>query len=357
MIEFVCRCGEHFSFPDSMGGKMGRCSSCRAVLEVPLAAFTPSAPRAPDAPRRPGVAPVAGSGEAKALRHGNRLDSGRNAIIALAILAGVAIGGFSIHSAYKDSRIHLRPEGHPVARGGGPRAASPGSAVASASPARPAFAPAHVPPRPSPSADTPEPIEPATPKPLTSDQIVARFEPSVAVIRGVDSQGAGFVVAPGLVATNAHVIRRTLAASIRVSFPAGPEGRKGPVPAEVLHFDSDRDLAILAVASPALPIPIAADYDLRRGEDVVYIGGGRPSDRVSQTVASRGMLGSDLRVDALGYYQLSGPVGQGHCGAPVIDSRGRVRRGRGRQGGGRRRHGALHPRVPPGRGGQAPLAA
>ena len=90
---------------------------------------------------------------------------------------------------------------------------------------------------------------PAKGAPLTTAEIVARWEPSVALVKGHASSGTGFLVKPGIVATNAHVIDGEFMSSLEVRFPSAPEGKQGPFPAELLYEDPKRDLAFLAVSS------------------------------------------------------------------------------------------------------------
>ena len=69
----------------------------------------------------------------------------------------------------------------------------------------------------------------ARPATLSTADLVARCEPSVALIRGKQSLGTGFIVRPGLVATNAHVIDGEIMQNIEVRFPSAEEPLgKGP---------------------------------------------------------------------------------------------------------------------------------
>ena len=98
---------------------------------------------------------------------------------------------------------------------------------------------------------------------LSTADIVARCEPSVALIDGKAGSGTGFLVAPGILATNSHVIDGEFIGNLEIRFPSADEARKGPVQAELLYEDAKRDLAFLAVKTdlPALqsrsPIGIA----------------------------------------------------------------------------------------------------
>ena len=139
--------------------------------------------------------------------------------------------------------------------------------------------------------------------------------------RGVE--GTGFVVAPGRVVTNAHVVAGVASPAVQVS------GEGPRLPADVVVYDPRRDLAVLEVpdlAAPALPLgealapgdagavvgfPLDGPYDVETagvrqvvtalGEDVY----GRPG--VTRQVYS-------LRVD----------VQPGNSGGPLLDLDGRV---------------------------------
>ncbi len=85
--------------------------------------------------------------------------------------------------------------------------------------------------------------------PLTTAQIVARCEPSVALIKGKVSSGTGFLVRYGVIATNAHVIEEEFVSNLEVRFPSAPAGNQGPLNAQLLYEDRKRDIAFLAVKS------------------------------------------------------------------------------------------------------------
>lgn len=85
---------------------------------------------------------------------------------------------------------------------------------------------------------------------------------------GQIQEGSGFVVGPGLVATNAHVVAGEPTTEVETTDGTRHDGR-------VVAFDPDRDLAIVAVAGldrPALPLGDAAVGD--RGAVFGHPGGG-----------------------------------------------------------------------------------
>jgi len=65
----------------------------------------------------------------------------------------------------------------------------------------------------------------------------------------VKGYGSGFVIAPGYIVTNAHVVAR--AAEVRVVFSDGFISE-----AEVLAIDPSRDLALLRTIEHGVPIKL-----------------------------------------------------------------------------------------------------
>ncbi len=101
---------------------------------------------------------------------------------------------------------------------------------------------------------------------LSTAQIVARCEPSVALIKGSVSSGTGFVIKPGIVATNAHVIEDELIGALEVRFPGAPQGKQGPLSAQLLYEDRKRDVAFLAVPTSLSTLELAPNMRSRRGK-------------------------------------------------------------------------------------------
>jgi S1-C subfamily serine protease len=80
-------------------------------------------------------------------------------------------------------------------------------------------------------------------------------------------EGSGFVVAPGIVVTNAHVVAGEDKTTL-----IERSGRT--VSATVVHFDPDRDLAVLAADVKGAPLPIAGADEKDTGAVLGYPGGG-----------------------------------------------------------------------------------
>ncbi|RUL87785.1 trypsin-like peptidase domain-containing protein [Tautonia sociabilis] len=160
---------------------------------------------------------------------------------------------------------------------------------------------------------------------LSTAEIVERCEPSVALIEGAMSSGTGFLVGPGLLATNAHVIESELIASLQVRFPSAPGGQAGPMPAELLFEDRERDLALLRVPSSLPPLVVAAEHRYIKGEDVTVIGNpGVGGELILENAISKGVMSSRAVIDGQEYIQLGIAINPGNSGGPVFDARGEV---------------------------------
>jgi S1-C subfamily serine protease len=136
-------------------------------------------------------------------------------------------------------------------------------------------------------------------------------------------EGSGWVVAPGRVVTNAHVVAGMRSVTLRVK-GTGPsyQGR-------VVVFDPDRDLAV--VAAPGLPAPaLSLGTDLKRGSSGVVAG--FPLDgpyrldaaRVRDVVEARGsdIYGSPGTRREV--YSLYARVRPGNSGGPLLSTSGNV---------------------------------
>ena len=138
---------------------------------------------------------------------------------------------------------------------------------------------------------------------------------------GLGIEGSGWIVRPGLVVTNAHVV-----AGIRKPHV---DRRAGPgFDATVVAFDADEDLAVLRVKGlRGRPLPLA---DPERGTAVALVGypGNGP---LTRTPGRLGGTGKALSRDAYGRGPITrsvtairGAVRPGLSGGPGIDARGRV---------------------------------
>jgi Flp pilus assembly protein CpaB len=162
-------------------------------------------------------------------------------------------------------------------------------------------------------------------KDLTTEEVVARSEASVAVVRGKSSIGSGFLVKPGVLATNAHVIAKEQIPDLRVIFPSAPTSARGPLACVLVYEDSKRDLAILLVETGLRSLPVDDHYEFRRGQEVTVIGTpALESGGMFENAISRGVMSSKIEASGRKFYQLNVSINPGNSGGPVLNPRGRV---------------------------------
>jgi serine protease Do len=114
-------------------------------------------------------------------------------------------------------------------------------------------------------------------------------------------------------------------ADVRVRFPSAEGEQQGPFPAELVHQDSLRDLAILRVKSTLPPLRIAPSYTFVKGDDILVIGNpGAGRKVILENAVSRGVMSTRMSMQGLPYYQLGIAVNPGNSGGPVFDSTGAV---------------------------------
>jgi S1-C subfamily serine protease len=174
-------------------------------------------------------------------------------------------------------------------------------------------------------------LQPSLPQPLkvpaevNTAQVTAASE-SVYRVEGRGCgglvTGSAYPVAPGYLATNAHVVSGTHGTRITRDNPAASYN------AQVVLFDPERDVAILRV--PGLRTRVLPQGDASRGTPAAvlgYPGGGSeevaPAVINSQTAAR----GRDIYDDGTVTRQIwifGGTVQPGNSGGPIVDLQGRV---------------------------------
>jgi S1-C subfamily serine protease len=168
------------------------------------------------------------------------------------------------------------------------------------------------------------PVAPPDPA-IASDPDVRRASRSVVRVLGtacgLGVEGSGWVAAPGLVVTNAHVVAGENDTTVTTVDGALLE-------AQPVHYDPGNDLALLRIDAPLPTLEIAPDP--RRGITGAVLG--YPENGPYAAAAARlGETNTVISEDAYGngpidrsIASLRGRVRSGNSGGPLVDSRGRV---------------------------------
>jgi S1-C subfamily serine protease len=163
---------------------------------------------------------------------------------------------------------------------------------------------------------------------LAADPVVATSRPSVVKIRGIAPgcqkvlEGTGFVIAPGRVMSNAHVV----AGSETVSVEADGQ----TYDAKVVSYDPSADISILDVPElPSAPLQFAATPATTGTDAVVmgYPGGGDFAATPARVREVIELSGPDIYRTATverQVYTIRGSVRQGNSGGPMINRNGEV---------------------------------
>ena len=165
-----------------------------------------------------------------------------------------------------------------------------------------------------------------TPGKTVDPALIASASGSVVQVIGVGCggivEGSGFVVAPGVVVTNAHVVAGV--GELTVTDGAGRHA------ATAVHFDPDQDLAVLTaptLQAPALPTDSTVLEPGASGAVLGYPGGGplRESDAVvlerttavGQNIYGQGTVNRSI-------YALAADIEPGSSGGPLLTTEGTV---------------------------------
>lgn len=162
---------------------------------------------------------------------------------------------------------------------------------------------------------------------LSSEEIVAQAEKAVALIEHPLGHGSGFLVGPGILATNAHVIELAAKDNLKVYFPSAGENGKKPLLVDwIIHFDRQRDLALLEIKTDLPVLKLAKDFQFKRGSSVILIGNpglGRGLFKLENAVA-KGIASSEATLPMGRFYQLGIAANPGNSGGPIFDATGQV---------------------------------
>ena len=308
-ISVRCICGKVTQVPVQFGGRRGKCTGCGAIVNIPSTEESEEiqhkdpngglALRCPSPLPAPALSPTI-DGPASRDDSRDRTIFTRPAILmAIAGSLGAGIGGLIIATSFGAFRSEKARSSN--------LDSSPSAAAAAL----------RTPGNPSESRGS-------GPR-LSTEEIVTRCEHSVGLVKGHGGTGTGFLILPRVLATNAHVIDQELSEDLVILFPSAPEDRDGPYEADILYFDRERDLALLAVDTDLSPLELAPEGPFQRGSDVTIIGNpGLGGSLTLENAVSSGKLSTHARINEQDYYQISASINPGNSGGPVIDPWGRV---------------------------------
>jgi len=157
---------------------------------------------------------------------------------------------------------------------------------------------------------------------MSTDEIVAKTERSIALIKHTQGNGSGFLIGENILVTNYHVVSEVHPDEIEIYFPAVSDQVR--YLKQVVYFDEFRDLAMLEVQSDEKPLPLSAAGGLKKGEDLIIIGSPGVSNTVLPNSVTRGSLNSERVIDGKRFLQISAAVNPGNSGGPALNFRGQV---------------------------------
>jgi S1-C subfamily serine protease len=171
--------------------------------------------------------------------------------------------------------------------------------------------------------DPPDPGEPPTA--VLAPAVDARARASVVKVTGRAcrqiQEGSGWVGAPGLVVTNAHVVAGERETRVE-------DARGNGFPAEVIAFDPFRDLAVLSAPGlEAPPLPLASGEEGATGAVYGYPGGGplrAAPARIGREIVAIGTDISRTRESRREVYVLAAALEPGDSGGAFVDTAGAV---------------------------------
>jgi S1-C subfamily serine protease len=158
--------------------------------------------------------------------------------------------------------------------------------------------------------------------PLEPAEIAKRSLPSVVLLVMEDSHGqplgmgSGFLVAPGMVATNAHVVGKAARGYAKLTGQSDVCDVKG-----YFSIDNKCDLCLLSVPDlVAEPLPIGNPNEVAIGDEIYAVG----NPQGLEGTFSAGIVSAIRHLDQETVLQITAPISPGSSGGPVLNKFGQV---------------------------------
>jgi S1-C subfamily serine protease len=172
-------------------------------------------------------------------------------------------------------------------------------------------------------------VGPGKPVPRDAKEAIEKVKKSTALIERKDGWGTGFVIKPGIVMTNFHVISGAMVTDLsrddknelKVSFVSLDDTAPPPLKPTLLYCDPRRDLAILRVDTDRPPLEMCPSGTDLQGLEVAVVGNPRGDGGQAQiNKVTTGSLANPVRRNAeWTYYELRAEAFFGNSGGPVVD--------------------------------------
>ena len=162
---------------------------------------------------------------------------------------------------------------------------------------------------------------------LDTEDIASKTLPSIVMLKNDSSSGSGFVVSPGLVITNRHVVG-SRDPRYQITSPSGIK-----VEGKVIYIDRKLDFAVVSVprSRSLKPLPLCYKKYPLPGQGVVALGSPLGlAGTVTRGIVSavrRPTDSADLKGVAPNYVtliQTDAAISPGNSGGPLVNSRGEV---------------------------------
>jgi hypothetical protein len=184
-----------------------------------------------------------------------------------------------------------------------------------------------MPPMPKVGLPSPRPgVSPADSEPENDQRlkdILARVKKATPLVEGKNGAGSGFVVRPGILVTNAHVVEREILDDIKVRFVTLTDTDPKPIKPVLLYEDRVRDLAIFRIDAPQSPLDLCDVGTELEGLRVAVVG--NPAQAIGALKIGEvtfGSLEAPARLDqGQIFYQLDAFAAPGNSGGPVVDQK------------------------------------